>query len=1060
MTLIKGGLNMSTIAEISPELEQFIKTLPSDKKASNVYEIICEDMDGNITERKFGVNVMTDTGFYNEYRYNYNIYNIGIFIGTGSGTPSVTDTRLFQIVPNSIRFGEELTEAGEYIYDNTYDSSTHMIIGRRRTGRITMDYNYSWAPNDINITEFGEASGGSVSDYTLFTHCLIYDQSHQPSYFTKRINEKVTIDIYRSECINADLFDTLWNEGKYFFINPCGCVRGPYQGRWCRPQYGLVFGGRCRVENDYPLFPAAYNNKHGADMGGYTCNALNTGFTSWVGGLAASVDIGNGHGNGGYNTVHEDGYRSNFTLPATVLQNKDINIYGITLLQTWQNLDRWWDGSGDASTKGYQYAYWYVLNNLTTPEEIVHDNCYTDDFMHFTFNNIFDQLQLTYESGGRGTSYLFYKNTSLPANDFHITACKRYNALTDDYDIVETFVDDPDYDFRNPERSIWGSYYCRAFTSEAGSHWYNVAINSNPAAILSFLDPSTSQIYLTDKFWDPTTFVKLDDNRTVPQALQHKKYIIKAPYQTGNAGADGVHAIRERNKHALVPTAPVTIDVDFKPSNTGYNDLPIHASDEGWIYQDHKIIYPESDDGTGHPYVYQISQTGNVDRWLNKFYDNHIVFIDQRRYIRPNDSTNPRIKILTLDPDHPDVDPNTTFKYYYDNEIKAFFGETGESNAMFYEYLIMITDKKHNYLLLLRGTHEVGYIDVVNQGPIAGFPNTSDFTAIRTSLVYDSDYMVSYIQKTETDYVFKIYDMLNETIYDTFTIPLEGSMSIYGIFAYSSMVYIQIYRDNTTYYLYTYDINTGQITPYPGIQWFNLMEYYRDSSYYYLNQFDSRYTFDDEAFAMCVCYEGSADVNGSRFILIFKNDLSNPCYFDIYKDWPQNTRHQNAYLWITYYQPELKKFNGGKDYVLLVRGRLPHTTEAHNYTSHVAWNVFDIGRIRNKGWRTPDELRNNMPTPLYRMPNAPTASGGANTSDPNVAFPYTRVSSSVCWYSLTTFYKNKVYVATTFDKPKLYDIASFLPHQLTGTTKSIQTYNNPKRIGAHSHGLVITNDIQ
>ena len=101
-----------------------------------------------------------------------------------------------------------------------------------------------------------------------------------------------------------------------------------------------------------------------------------------------------------------------------------------------------------------------------------------------------------------------------------------------------------------------------------------------------------------------------------------------------------------------------------------------------------------------------------------------------------------------------------------------------------------------------------------------------------------------------------------------------------------------------------------------------------------------------------------------------------------------------------------------------------------------------------------------MPTPLYRMPNAPTASGGANTSDPNVAFPYTRVSSSVCWYSLTTFYKNKVYVATTFDKPKLYDIASFLPHQLTGTTKSIQTYNNPKRIGAHSHGLVITNDIQ
>ena len=1049
---------MSTTVEISPELEHFIKTLPPEKKSSNVYEIVCEDMDGNITERKFGVNVMTNTGFSNEFSHNYNIYYPGIFIGTGSGIPSITDTHLFQIVPNSIRFDETVTDAGENVYDNTYDSVTHMITGRRRTGRITMDYNYSWASDNINITEFGEANGGSVSDYSLYTHCLIYDENHQPSYFTKRINEKVTIDIYRSECINANLFDTCWNEGKYFFMNPASCLRGFSVDNWYKPRYGNVWPGRCRVETDYPLYPGAYNNQGGTDMGGHYMNALNTGFSRWVDARPVTYDIGSSHGSGGYNTQDTNGYRTNGTFGAYVLQDKNVENYGITISQSLNDFDDWWDG-GYCISKCQQYLYWYTYNDLPTAEEIVHDFCYTDDFMHFTFNNIFSQIMLIYASNGDRTNVPFYVKTSVPVHDFHITACKRYNALTDAYDIIESFTDDPTYDFRNPERAIWGNYYCRAFTSEAGSHWYSVAINSNPAAIISFLDPTTSQIYLTDKFWDPSTFVKLDDNRTVPQALQHKKYIIKAPYNSGTSAAAGVHSIREKNTHALVPTAPVTIDVDFKPNNSSYDEKCIHGCNEGWIYQDHKIIYPESDDGTGHPYVYTVSHTGSSNTWLNKFYDNHIVFIDQRRYVRPNDSTTPRIMILTLDPSHPDVDPNASFKYYYDNEITAFFGTTSEYSDYFYYYLRMIQDKKHNYLLLLRGTHAVGYIDVVNQGAITGFPNTSDFTVWRTSLMYDSNYMVSYIRTTETDFEFKIYDMVNEVIERTFTIPLEGTMSIYGVFAYSSMVYIQIYRDNTTYYLYTYNITTGQITPYPGIQWYNLMEYSRDSNYLYLNHFDNKYDYDDEALVMCTSFSGAADTDGARFILIFKNDLSNPCYFDKNGSFPNNTKHRDAFLWYTLAQPELRKLNGGKDYVLLIKSRLPQTTNAHDNTAPTSWNIIDVGRIRNKGYRTPSQLRENIAVPLYRMPNAPTSSGGANTSDPNVAFPYTRVSSSVCWYSYATIYKDKVYVATTFDKPKLYDIASFLPHQLTGTTKTIQAWNNPKRIGAHTHGLVVTNDI-
>ena len=1034
-------------ANVSKELDQFIKTLPQEKRGSNVYEIVCEDMDGNITERKFGVNVMTNSGFSFEFINNSYDYESErkVFIGTGTGIPAITDTQLFQIVPNSIPFLESVTDSGSNVYDNTYDSVSGMIIGRRKTGSITMDYNYSWASDNINITEFGEAFGGNVSSYTLHTHCLIYDENHQPSYFTKRINEKVTISIYRSQCISVALINSLWTQGKYLFMDVARSVRGHARGNWKMIRLGSIFPGRCRVENDFPLFPGAYNNQNSTDMCGEALmNGMNSGFEGYNTGVAASiVEI---DGNSGYSTQHTDGYRSNITIPEYILQDSSYENYGISIFST--SSLRKYSYSTLIATKDWYYQFWYKYNNLTNPETITYNFCYTDDFYHFSFNNIFDMYQLSRWAA-------FYKKTSLPVHDFHITACKRYNALTDDYDIVESFTDDPDYDFRNPERGIWGIYYCRDFTGPTGSHEYSVFINSNPAAMISFLDPSTYSIYLTDAYWDPSTFVKLDDNRTVPQALQHKKYIIKAPYTSGTSGADGIHVLREKNLHALVPTAPTRLNVTLPMSNIAYNNIEVHGCDEGWIYHNERILYPESDND-GSPYVYTIS-VGDYDSRYIKFFDNHIAFWDNRHKIYPYDSTNPRIKIITVDPTHPDVDPNTTVRYIYDSDIKSFFGETDETHEYFDDYARIITDTKHNQLLILRGTHAVGSIDVTSAtATIRALPNTSDFTAVRSSLMYDSDYLVSYIRQTETDYEFKIYDLVNEVVERTFTIPLEGTMSLRGILAYSTMVYIQINRDNTTEYIYMYNMTDGSITPQANVMWFHLMQF---NSYFRLNLFDNDFDYDDEAFIEACNNADVSDDDGCKMFMIFKNDLTNPCYFDIYNNFSQWNKHDESFMVWTYGKPELRKLNGGKDYVLLIKSRLPQYSEAHNNTSATAYNIINVGYIRNKGYRTPAQLRSNIPLPTYRMPNAPPASGGANTSDPNVAFPYQRVSSSICWYSYATIYKNSVYVATTFDQPMLMDIASFLPHQLTGTTKTIQAINNPKKMSSHSHGLVVTNDI-
>ena len=53
--------------KMSDDLDKFIAGLPKSKQGSNVYDIICYDKDGNITDHKYGVNVMTNYGFLQMY---------------------------------------------------------------------------------------------------------------------------------------------------------------------------------------------------------------------------------------------------------------------------------------------------------------------------------------------------------------------------------------------------------------------------------------------------------------------------------------------------------------------------------------------------------------------------------------------------------------------------------------------------------------------------------------------------------------------------------------------------------------------------------------------------------------------------------------------------------------------------------------------------------------------------------------------------------------------------------------------------------------------------------
>ena len=1031
--------------KLAPEMEKFIETLPAKHRASNVYEIICEDKDGNITERKFGVNVMTNNGFTREYKTDENTWYYHMIFGTGSGTPAITDTVLFQRIPNSPLIGETLYDAGVNVINNYFDPVTNIITGRRRTGQCVLDYNYSWLTEDTNITEFAEVLNNNES--SINTHALIYDANHQPSYFTKRLNEKVTISVYRANSINASLFDTLWNEGKYFFINPAYCVKAMHRHAGVSARNCFYVSGRAQESDQFPMYPVVATDV----SGGFGGDLLHDGYNVGLGyNNAGACTSGSGTNPCHYSVAIEGGLRSNLTLPEIVITSKRAIQIGQGIFLP-DGMSNW--SYGEHGYKRRAVLYWIENFNLTTPEELTFDFAYVDDFVHNTFTTVFGGFTFlsSYGEGSDNWGYTWHNNT-VPVNDFHITAVKGYNYLTGEFDRVESFVDDPDYDFRNPELFLYGYYHTAEFRGPDGTTIFDVYINTRTdLAITGFYDASTFAIYMTDKYWDASTFVKLDDNRVVPQALQHKKYIIKTPNQAcgiNNMGP-GIHPQRERNKHALdISYSEINIENNFKIANDSNRNVSnIFASETGWVWYYNRLIYLESDDGNGHPYMYTLPGPASGDRRYVWHSDDWIIWVDNW-YI--NSATHSSaMKAIKIDPAHPDVDPSTTAIDYSFNFFTNFLGES--YNVYFDTWCLKLFDRYHNRLVLIKDA-KLGYIDF-NTDPSTIIPiEVTTPSSWCSSFVWGTDYFIIYTGRGSNDeFQFSIYDFTTNTVIQTFEIPLEGTMSLNGVFGYDHTIYIQIYRDNTTWYMYMYDMLSEGLVAHPNEYWVNTVG--AESSYVEYNVYNNHISIDDDALIFHCLYHDSSR-GGCRSFVILKEDQENPIYLH-----SKTGDNSYAYVLNACGPPSIKKMNGGKDYVIMVPGWIVTRGSNTHYDSWwSAYNILNLGYIINKGWRSPNQLNDGLPSMTSHMPCLNNARGGPGYSG-TTNFPYPRYDSTDVWFGEACFYKNDVIVFTSFSKPLRIPIEMFLFHQITGTTKTIQAFNNPKKIAANSHGLKITNDI-
>ncbi len=1088
--------------QMSPELESFIRTLPKDKRASNVYDILVEDKDGNIVDHKFGVNVMVDghtssNGFLHEW-VNNSFYNQAyVIIGTGTGIPQYTDNDLFNRLPTTpFCLTETIYGDGNGTQSCIFDHETGNIIGRRRTGQFVIDYNYPGIDANVNITEFAEGASHQQdptqivgidavgnTDWNHFhmnTHCLVYDEHHDPSYFIKRIDQKVTVTIYRANYINASVLNDLWSRGLYMFMWPPHLIRANNSNDASRPRYSYIMCGRCRSEDDFPLYESSSQKYDDWGNGRADLNTYaNAGYGRNSYCYPSSCELGLA-----FNTKKNDQfwYRNNGT-HAEFLMNNKYQAYGLRVVDCW-GLDTW-------QARTYKMRdIWYLFEkiNLDEPEEMVFNYAYTDSCFHTRFNNCFGLAHVL-----RADNYAaIWDKVSLPVNDFHITACKRYNYLTDDYDINEQFVDDPDYDFRNPERGLWGFYSDRSPDHPVDIPYnYNVYLNITDVPIIGFRESNTQRIWMTDAYWDTTTFVEVLDFNNVPAALQHKKYIIKTPDQVpawnnNESQAYGIHPIREPNNHALVPSTPIvhvdlpeTIQLkDYGNRNGNQNEQMyfkmIYASDDGWIVCENRLIYPESDDGTGHPYMYTLCPTlmggpSSYDYRYIRYTDHHIILPDNRRYMKPTDTTNPRFIVITPDPTHPEIDPNTLAVNYYDADIMPIFGETAQVDAYWDGYVVMFTDPHNDRFFFARGnwafdegenteTHLVS-VDLSSATPsLHAMANTTRFYTPICDLVYGTDNFVWLARQEGSTLTYNVYDLVNEQIIQECEIEIPTStFTIYGVTGFKDRIYAMTYEDNESYYVHKYDYVNEIETEISNYGW-GYLYYYSIGNYPMRNMQSECMDYDDETLVIHTNHlqsDGNSRYVGYNFrnsFAIFDDDLDHPCFF--------NVSIENMLFRRSIQIPRVKKMNGGKDYVVLLCGIV--TRENYNLSQYTGasytmpW-VINLGYIKNKGYRNPSQIVPNTPMHYYRTPTfCYTQEGSLGSSNTDWY-----VKEGKRWWGQFTLYKNYFVSVTNLDQYNcmLSPIELLLPHQLTGTTRTINTYNNPKKFSSHSLGLYITNHL-
>lgn len=987
----------------------------------NLYVIQSIDRDGNITDEKYGINLVTDVGTDNTAfmitSASYMKYKFMMLEGVSNADASnVLDYKMPEHTRDITADYNSYSNYGE-IYPMTYDSDTGVISQIYRIWKVQFDYNYTGITTDmtINCIIYTEYTNSSGAQDVPFIKVTTYDANGLPNPIIKHIDEKIVLTVFANGTMHEDVLNTAYANGQYVLINP---------GYFLRPNTETpnsdIFRGSGISSVTYPLSVGSID---GSPNVSWTNLGTNTSF---------GLTMENGE--------HYNWYRNIYTRMLM-----DPRVYVSKML---------------CQFSVYDAKIAYIMNEekLSSSETIICDTVYTNAYNSNLFSNTFGLKQFDVQ---RGTGLI-------PVVDFSISSLKGYNYTTHAWDIDIAFIDAPTAYYDNP------FIVMQALCGVSPVGW-NSYVYINPRAKDSTGRPSvgvtalanstgttlTYPMYATDKYWDHDSWELISDVSAIPVSLQKKKYYIASGGNNGDlypSYDQACHRLNVGTEHSVsnVPTGFI--------KHASYGIRPLVDITNGWILGSEYLMFLDANNDV--EYSYKLSgpeyievnnySTNPSDAW-DQNYDKYYLFQNSEYVLNTNPTYNLNNTYYTTR-----IDP-ITLRYGFGNKILVatvptntgktypekvrLYTITSKTVAPTYEDITIDTDNTNRMTPGMYSKSSNGYF--VIQDTTSHCANIIDIANATVTKLTDVDlcYAVEY-----TDYcvykvsgsspiTFNVYNMSTNTIYASFTLD-DSYANITYICGWNGRFYIKSTSGSTSYYN-MYNINDGSMTPITSgftiPNTFLTMAYnaISESTGYRVNQFGVQMFDPDMIILPPLGNSTTSDVNSYTYYAI--RSSSPLTTFDLFKHGSINERAVDTY------------YERNTYYVTRGRHTTPSLIRAVQSVGQSKLLLIDSDSIF---------YEQTLPYLNYRTDyNAIVTDIGpaVDTDTPIGLYWYHyRTTDNTAWHGGLAYWNNGI-IRITDGGMTWYPLEFFIGMKMTGTTYTIQTYNNPKKINDKKFTMFKTN---
>lgn len=654
---------------------------------------------------------------------------------------------------------------------------------------------------------------------------------------------------------------------------------------------------------------------------------------------------------------------------------------------------------------------------MDTPETLVTEVAYTD------LDSLYDdKLSLSLLFGGRYNvdgrytsnepgSRIYTSSGLFPVADFNMQSSYMYNYDTNEWDIQETI-------YNTPNCYLNHAFTCSVpirYSHNGADKTMYVFINTRTDIPITKFDNTnwavSSPMYATDTFWDPSSWEVITSPTTsIPQGLQNKRYYLAPSRSDRGILMD----IRDQDYYAIVPSEmPSEIDIPkrtFASSALCYN---FRASDTGnWIMLERQLVYP---DISSTPIVWDMPSTSvpgygefsRVDEFImsagNRWStDDRFIVVDVGASFYSSSWVGGynynRVRVYTISDDGSEP---TYEDVRFDIGVDVKTTNIGRLHYSFNgtRYLVMYDPYRYH----------VGFLDIYGPDNVSPTVTMLEGKLAFGTMIYHSDLMIYHESVTTTapttiqnDSVWNIYNMSTNQIVDTFELPsayVGGSIT--SVLGFSNHVYIRI-TIGSNVYTFHYDTTLKQLS---------IMEGFNDpyAGYYIPSDVHVMYWGD---------YSGHPIVFHDDFMHVTGNIDAN------YRDTTNNS------------------------YIYKASDPL-HPVNDMFATSN--WGLWGRAQMMPNIWETPDKkhlLVTACGTNYSWYAGAVFDYGYYLNTGKAVRYPFAqaKMHNTSNARNAIGYYKNGIIQHRADGSLFRYPLEQFLPHKITGTTYTIQSYNNPKRI--------------